>query len=71
LASNNLIFYYHLKLKFNLRQLISFLELDKMMENVPQLTEDQKLIVEALKAQQEKVRISKRLNPKANSGGPL
>ena len=54
-----------------MRQLISFLELDKMMENVPQLTEDQKLIVEALKAQQEKVRISKRLNPKANSGGPL
>ena len=71
MASNKLFFYHHLKLKFNLRQLISFLELDKMMENVPQLTEDQKLIVEALKAQQEKVRISKRLNPKANSGGPL
>ena len=32
-----------------------------MMEKVPQLTEDQKLIVEALKARQEKVRISKRL----------
>ena len=34
---------------------------DKMMENVPQLTEDQKIIIEALKAQQEKVRTSKRL----------
>ena len=32
-----------------------------MMENVPQLTEDQKIIIEALKAQQEKVRTSKRL----------
>ena len=32
-----------------------------MMEKVPQLTEDQKLIVEALKARQEKVRISKGL----------
>ena len=31
------------------------------MENVPQLTEDQKIIIEALKAQQENVRTTKRL----------
>ena len=37
------------------------MKLDKIMEKVPQLTEDQKLIVEALKARQEKVRIPKRL----------
>ena len=42
-----------------------------MMENVPQLTEDQKIIIEALKAQQENVRTSKRLTVTIPLGSTL